>query len=273
MTLLRRGIGALQFVDYYGNSLQILWKRALRDGGRPLHVVDRRSGIRCLCNVASYRMFGEVWHDRCYDVPKLPIREGDVVLDIGANRGFYSLYAAVRGARVFAFEPAPDAFADLVRNVKSNRCEDRVRAYPWALGAQNGTVELLCNDRLGGGMNTTNAVFSAHEALETHTRVAVPCRTLSDAMNELGVDRVRICKLDCEGAELEILKQLGPEELGRIDAFTLEYHIGAYRLEELVDLLMSWKTHQISFAEDTIYPRAIIRAVANHLLPDCLARQ
>ena len=51
-------------------------------------IVDKASGIRCVCNVGSYHIFGETWYSRVYDVPGLPIRPGDVVFDVGANQGF-----------------------------------------------------------------------------------------------------------------------------------------------------------------------------------------
>jgi FkbM family methyltransferase len=60
---------------------------------------------------------------------------GAVMWDIGANVGLYSLYAArARGCRVIAFEPIPENFTLLVKNVQINGLEESVSALPIALG-------------------------------------------------------------------------------------------------------------------------------------------
>ncbi len=58
----------------------------------------------------------------------------DVFLDIGANVGIYSIYAAaIGGCRVFAFEPESQNYAILNKNIVANSLWDQVRAYPLAL--------------------------------------------------------------------------------------------------------------------------------------------
>lgn len=58
----------------------------------------------------------------------------DVFLDVGANVGIYSVYAAaVGGCRVFAFEPESQNYAILNKNIVANFLWDQVRAYPLAL--------------------------------------------------------------------------------------------------------------------------------------------
>ncbi|MCB0403484.1 MAG: FkbM family methyltransferase [Bdellovibrionales bacterium] len=55
---------------------------------------------------------------------------GDVFVDIGANVGMYSLYAAVvSGARVFSFEPESQNYAELNKNIFVNGAHDKVSAY------------------------------------------------------------------------------------------------------------------------------------------------
>jgi len=73
--------------------------------------VDKASAINCVCNVGSYHIFGETWYSRVYDVPGLPIRSGDVVLDIGGYSG--------EGERRFRREPEQRSRA----KVNSSRSE------------------------------------------------------------------------------------------------------------------------------------------------------
>jgi len=93
--------------------------------------------------------------------------------------------------------------------------------------------------------------------------IVVPCYTLSQALKLLSVDRVRLCKIDVEGAELQILSQLELSLRMSIEAFVLEYHVEAYPMADLVSLLLSWETHQVSLMEGKPYTGNVLRVVSN----------
>lgn len=62
------------------------------------------------------------------------IEPNSVLLDVGANVGMYTIFAAVvRGARVYAFEPESQNYALLCRNIMQNAMTERVTAYCAAL--------------------------------------------------------------------------------------------------------------------------------------------
>jgi len=130
---IRRFATSLTTADRLGNPVHVLRKRIFADRRDLMTIVDKASGVDCLCNVGSYHMFGETWYSRVYDVPGLPIRSGDVVLDIGANQGFFTCYAASKGAIVYAFEPVPEYYGRLIQNIKRNGFADRVTAVHCAV--------------------------------------------------------------------------------------------------------------------------------------------
>ncbi len=261
--LIKSASSISQFWLKFDNPLHILVKRHFLKNGM-IQVVDRKTKIRCKCTLGSSRMFGETWHDKDYNIPHFTIKKDDIVVDIGANQGFFTCYSAFKGAKVYAFEPCRDSFKTLIENLKTNKLDSRVVAKQWAIEEQNGFVELMSSNRLGGGMNTTNTKFANDLELNILKRDKVPCFSLPHIIEYFSIDKIRLCKLDCEGAELNILKQLKPEHLNKIDSFVLEYHPQAYSLNELIELLLSWGTHQVSFAEDKSYcSREIIRVVKN----------
>ncbi|HMD41485.1 MAG TPA: FkbM family methyltransferase [Candidatus Acidoferrum sp.] len=210
----------------------------------------------------------------------MQIRPNDIVIDIGANQGVFTCYAAYHGARVYAFEPFPQSFETLRENVRSNGFEKNVTARPWAIAGQNGTANLVYTDSLGGVMNSINLAYCQKKNIDMQQQIAVPCYTLAQIIEDMKIDRIRLCKIDCEGAELDILKQVTEKELRKIDSFVIEYHPESYALQELIGLMLNWGTHQISFADEVgpmlkmaghsawgfHFERLILRAVSNRAL-------
>ena len=84
------------------------------------------------------------------------LRPGDMFVDVGANIGTYTVWAAELGAEVIALEPSADAFARLAENLALNGYQARIiRA---AAGAQAGTA------RFTVGQGTTNRMDPAGAA-------------------------------------------------------------------------------------------------------------
>jgi FkbM family methyltransferase len=120
------------------------------------------------------------------------VRPGDVVLDVGANIGTFSLLAASRGGRVLAFEPNPTAGRRLEENVRLNgMTEVRLRAV--AVGARSGRARFTTGLDLMNHMVQDANGDSVEVALTTLDREAE------------GVGHVALVKLEAEGYEREIL--------------------------------------------------------------------
>src|SRR5215469_6851205 len=80
-----------------------------------------------------------LWHifvRRCYQVSGTE----SVILDLGANVGFFALYAAIKApkARVVSVEPVPSTFQRLTRHLESNSLTARVSTLHGAVGGHNG---------------------------------------------------------------------------------------------------------------------------------------
>lgn len=79
------------------------------------------------------------------------MKPGEVLFDVGANMGQYSLLAAQRGIRVHAFEPESQNFALLVKNVIVNNISDLVTAWPLAFSHQLSVDILHLSSLIAGG--------------------------------------------------------------------------------------------------------------------------
>jgi FkbM family methyltransferase len=132
------------------------------------------------------------------------LRQGDVVVDVGAHIGVHAPTAAARlrrlgGETVVAFEPARDSAAKLRAAEARNRLD--ITVVETALGAEPGTAELLADpayDHADAGVRSLHG---------SGTRVQVVTVTTFDAWAaEARVGRLDLVKLDVEGAELEALR-------------------------------------------------------------------
>lgn len=264
--VLRRLASALVAADHFGNPFHIARKRLFGKPSDLMAVVDRATGVRCVCNLGSHHMFADTWYSRVYDVPGVPIRPGDVVLDIGANQGFFTCYAAQKGVNVHAFEPVPELCERLRLNVARNGFSDRVTVAQCAMSDKRGQVDLLVSASLGGAQSTILPEFAKNANVPVSRHISVQCTTLPDVLEQCSVQSIRLCKIDVEGAEMSILRTLAPSHLARIQSFVLEYHPDAYDVRALMNLVIDWGTHQASFMDNRPYAGNILRLVSNEVL-------
>jgi FkbM family methyltransferase len=250
----------------YRSPFVLLAERAL--GREIVTVTDRETGLRFRCLQGADRMLGETFHSRVYDVPTAPVRPGDVVIDVGANHGFTTCYFAHRGARVFAFEPSPAVFRLLEENVAASGLRDRVRIFEEAVTDREGRTEMLVSPVLGGGMSTLHPVFAERLDLPVSSRVEVRSRNLPAVIRTLGLEKIRLLKLDCEGSELDILRSLDRETLDKIDALAVEYHPDVYPLADLVATILGWNDFHLAKVATQDVANANLHAVSRRAIEE-----
>jgi FkbM family methyltransferase len=263
---IRRLAASLTAADRLGNPVHVLRRRMFADRRKVMTIVDKATGITCLSNVGSYHIFGETWYSRVYDVPGLPIRAGDVVFDIGANQGFFTCYAASKGAVVYAFEPVPESYDRLVRNVKRNGFADRVTAVQCAVSNKDGATEMLVSESKGGGDSTINFDYARRAAVPTTESITVECRSFSKILDDFAIPSIRLCKIDAEGSELALLSTLTADHRARIQGFAMEYHPQAYDLQLLLKLLLGWGAYQVCLMNERPNVGNILHLISNKAL-------
>lgn len=155
---------------------------------------------------------------KSYGGDAIPLQAGDVVVDIGAQVGVVSCFLAKKhpGIRVLAYEPMPDNFARLERNIRSNGVGAEVTPYNLAVTGDGRDLRILANPSVNSG----GASAFVGEGQETVTAKSV---TLARVFEDAGVDRIKLLKIDCEGAEYEIIGN--GEMLDRVDYLSGEFHM------------------------------------------------
>jgi FkbM family methyltransferase len=129
------------------------------------------------------------------------VRPGDVVFDVGANVGIWSMLAAKRApsARVHAFEPVPELAERLRQHVALNDARGIV-IHPWACGAENGSLPFFARY----AENTGASSLARTSATEVEIEVAV--MTLDSYIATGRIERVDVMKVDVEGAEMLVFR-------------------------------------------------------------------
>lgn len=168
--------------------------------GVPLHGPDPRGVANTAVEVAA----GE------YSARGFAVGEGERVVDAGANVGAFSVLAAAAGASVIAYEPHPGTFAALRSNVAGL------------------DVACVCAAVVGGVPEGGTVSLDTRAGADTQHRIGaegmpVPAVSLAGAIGE-GCD---LLKIDCEGAEFEMLSGTPSDALRRARRIACETHAWA----------------------------------------------
>jgi FkbM family methyltransferase len=130
------------------------------------------------------------------------LRPGDVFLDVGANMGVYSLFAASlvgsRGA-VHAFEPQPKLAEGIERSARMNGFA-HVHVHAVALSERQGELPLY----LPSGETCTASLVPPEG--KASASIIVPVKSASEYLEGLGIGPVKMLKLDVERHELEVMR-------------------------------------------------------------------
>lgn len=129
------------------------------------------------------------------------IRQGDVVLDCGANVGVFAREALRREAGVVvAIEPSPVNIECLRRNFRREIEAGRVIVYPKGVWDQDAELTLHTDPH-----NSAADTF-VMDREDTHEAIQIPVTTIDKLVGELELGRVDFIKMDIEGAEVRALR-------------------------------------------------------------------
>jgi len=199
-----------------------------------------RNNIVMEVPIRLLHVFKEIFMEECY-TRRLAFRLPDrpTIIDIGANAGFFSLFAASRffGATIIAFEPISINFKQLKRNrnLNKNAC---IFCRQMAVYGHSGEVLLTFDP---DDSFTTAASVIGKENRQKGT-VKVASVTSADIFDEYQLERCDFLKMDCEGSEYDILYNCPDKYLHRVIQMALEVHQGTetnHNIESLAYYLNS----------------------------------
>lgn len=189
----------------------------------PFTVTLRERGLRFRVRTPmDVWVLRETCLGREYERFGIDLCDGWTYLDIGAAFGDFAIWVAHRfpASLVYACEPFPGSFDLLRQNLELNGISN-VRPFPYALGGHTGPMTLYRSAAEPVEYSTTRQ----GEATRTEA-LQVQGFSLDDLFRELSLEQCDFVKMDCEGAEYEILFGAGEDTLDRLRHLCLEYHEG-----------------------------------------------
>jgi len=164
---------------------------------------------------------------------KFEIKNDDIVIDIGAHIGYFTMYAAnnANQGTVYSIEPYKESFKILEKNLKLNNLTN-VKSFHAAISKVTEQITLYIDKKNHIG----NSIFETDETTESKK---VDSFSLKDFVNNNKIEKIDFLKIDCEGAEFEILLNFDKELMKKINKISAEVHENGNTgsLDELVDFL------------------------------------
>lgn len=189
---------------------RLMGESRLRQGARRAWdaLLDRWPGDRLVCRfpggervrlAAAHRYV--TWNLQEYDAFRRDVRAGDVVLDIGANLGAYTLLFGQwvgPAGQVYAFEPAPRTRHGLARHVTLNALDTRVSVRAEAVSGGEGRGHFLAEGERGDNRLVADGMGDTPSIEIATTSIDAFCRRVGRSPS--------LIKVDVEGAELAVLQ-------------------------------------------------------------------
>ncbi|MBD0260758.1 MAG: FkbM family methyltransferase, partial [Cytophagales bacterium] len=217
------------------------------------HLCDLPNGMKVFYMNRSETdlIYLEIFDEHTYLQQGISIKPGDVIFDVGANIGMFSLYAGLHfpGVKIYSFEPLTPVYQVLRQNTALYPID--VTAFNFGLSDQDQTVAFfyyenntVLSGRYGDEDNEKENVRryienkSGTEAGEiterqiedlltervTHRKVDCRLRRLSEVIRENQVTHIDLLKVDAEKSELDVLHGLDEADWAKIRQIVIEVH-------------------------------------------------
>jgi FkbM family methyltransferase len=157
---------------------------------------DLANHVDRLVYIGAFEPLNVVWFRRI-------LREGDTVIDAGANIGFFSFLAARcvgESGRVLAFEPHPFNYDPFAAAVTAHRLH-QIAPFQVGLDETDGSGTVHMRDQ-SVYPNRTGTMIDC----EGDAGIAVPTRSIDSLVDEHGIERIDLLKVDVDGFETRILR-------------------------------------------------------------------
>ena len=160
-----------------------------------------------------------------YNFDSIDFKEGDIVIDIGANIGMVSIYLAKKYPflKIYAFEPVKQNYENLLKNIEINNIPKyTITAENVAITKDRRDIDIIIP--LYNTAASSFVIERGTTALTSNIDIHVQSITFDDIFKKYNINKCKLLKIDCEGAEYEILYNASKENLKKCENMRREFH-------------------------------------------------
>lgn len=202
--------------------------------------------IKIRTNSTDIMQLATVWLAEDYKISGFEIGKDDIIIDIGAHIGLFSLFVSqnCKNGKIYCFEPILENYNLLLENIELNKKEN-IFPFNHAVSENSDDTKIYLNSD-----------DSAHSILSSGKKfIQVKSITLKRIFDDNKIDNCNLLKLDCEGAEYEIINSVPNEYLLKINKLIIEYHFATKKVEIYNNLIkklnnLSFKTKIVKINDD-----------------------
>jgi len=222
-----------------------------------LVIFKTRTGIQIMIrpNSTDIMALTNIWVLDDYSNSKITINNEDVIIDVGAHIGLFALYVAqfCKNGKIFCLEPDPENFKLLERNLNLNQISN-VLIFNMAVSKTSSKINLYKNDDKSGH----SIVLPSSNSIE------VESTTLNDFLHKSKIIHCSLLKLDCEGAEYEIIESLYKVNFQIFQNIILEYHLLDSKPDLITNLIKNLENNSFSVIKNNAeYSMGILHTIKN----------
>jgi FkbM family methyltransferase len=166
---------------------------------------------RCKYNTDNI-VIDEVFSQNVYEVTGGHFDKDGVTIDLGANIGAFSIYAAKHGTRVVSVEPESNNLKALKRNIGINDMNNLITVAPYAISDYIGSAKI----NNAGGDSTI---------LDNTDGLVVDVITLDKLFDLYQIKEVNVLKIDIEGSEVRAILGSSKETMNKCKYVAIEFDI------------------------------------------------
>jgi len=213
-------------------------------------------------------VYDEIFKDDGYLRHGVTLNDGDCVFDVGANIGLFSLFVGqrCRNATIYAFEPIPSVFETLQLNSRLHGWAGKIyecglaetsKRQVFTFYPHNTVISSSATSRGEARQIVKSYLLNQHEGADVPNGLTAAgefvdellesrlesreytcqLRTVSEIIEENGLERIDLLKIDVEKAEYDVLKGIKDGDWPKIRQLVIEVHDVSGRLGEIVALL------------------------------------
>lgn len=160
----------------------------------------------------------EIFEQRTYS-DCFPFYQKATIIDVGAHFGYFSLFAHKNlhpDSKIIAIEASKENVERLEQNIEKNTIQN-VEVVSCGIGEKNGEMQLY------KGANVNHSILKNYSLAKKQGEI-IRIQTLTQIIETYRLEYIDFLKLDCEGAEYQILETLPPEVYQKIGVISMEFH-------------------------------------------------